>query len=220
MTGHASRIGADLAGIAMTFTAAPSPPRCWRTFCRACCSMVAIATVCLLFGRPGGATVRPQRLRCRTCGLRCLPRSFRSEVARILPGWRTVRLRDLAGEDRSYWIEHHPQWCPGLVYESFGPHGEKGWVLALVRRRRRQLLETVLYVRTAGGKPRITFLIRPAPATLGVISKIKPGVYNGAEGDRSEHIPFDGILFEIPGRASFIEYLDSSGNARSLQVSE
>lgn len=154
------------------------------------------------------------------CSLNRLPTAFQSRIARLLPGWRLVSLRDLDHDDRAEWLERHPTGCPGLIKGHFGPGRSSGWVLAMIRQRGRRLEETVLYIRQEDGKIRVTFMSGPTRATLTVISKVPPGRYAYDERTKHQDVPFDGVLCTIPGRYDSIEYLDRSGIAHSLPVWE
>jgi hypothetical protein len=154
------------------------------------------------------------------CGLSALPSAAQRALVQAFSGWDVVTLSNLSAGDQPVWLENYGDKCPGVIQGNFTGSKAPSFVVLLIRRDKRKLLETLVLLSPIGRGYKLHTLDEPGETAVpDVLLKAPPGRYNDPEGTHSVRIIYDGILSVKLEAAATLYYKGANGFAH-LTISE
>jgi hypothetical protein len=140
------------------------------------------------------------------------------QYLRFHPGWMPVTDDDLTPDAKADWTRQHPGLCPGLAVAEIAGNRGSTYALALRNSESGDIREQLVMVRREAGRVIGDVVVQPASsAQVETVWRVRPGTYFDQETMRNYHLPFDSLVYGIPGgRAALFYY--SNGKFRSILI--
>ena len=154
-----------------------------------------------------------------SCDMSALPSEIRLYLNKELPSWKVVTLDDLAPEDRKFFVEKHPDGCPGYTSGSYTSAGTTLFAVVVISGSKPPLRTKLLvFSRGKKGYREETLWQVPNAAFPPVVFTMPPGTYQSWERDRQVRAKHP-VIFYVHFESSGAMFYWSKGKWQMLQVS-
>jgi len=154
----------------------------------------------------------------KRCDIPSLPSKVRSVLASSYQTWTPVTLDQLSSSDQEIWKERSIENCPGIVSGRF-TGGTQEFVVSLIRRDGDKLYQQVVLFQASNPSRPFILLAPTEVATISVISKVPPGEYKPAEGEKRITVRFDSVALTALEKGT-IQYYWNGRRFLSIITSE